>query len=53
MLKPNFNCVGIAAYKMNGITVWAQAFGTRWKNKLFHLHFFYITNLIIFLYLLF
>ena len=29
MLKPNFNCVGIAAYKMNGITVWAQAFGTR------------------------
>ena len=29
MLNPDFNCVGIAAYKMNGVIVWAQAFGFR------------------------
>ena len=29
MLNPDFNCVGIAAYKMNGVIVWAQAFGLR------------------------
>ena len=29
MLNPDFNCVGIAAYKMNGVIVWAQSFGKR------------------------
>ena len=29
MLNPNFNCVGIGAYKMNGIIFWVQAFGLR------------------------
>lgn len=29
MLDPEFNCVGIGAYKMNGIIVWAQSFGLR------------------------
>ncbi len=27
MLDPDYNCVGIAAYKINGITFWIQAFG--------------------------
>ena len=28
MLEPYFNCVGIAAFKINGVTYWVQAFGT-------------------------
>ena len=29
MLNPNFNCVGIGAYKINGLIIWAQSFGLR------------------------
>ena len=28
MLEPYFNCVGIAGFKINGVTYWVQAFGT-------------------------
>ena len=29
MLNPNFNCIGIGAYKINGLIIWAQSFGLR------------------------
>ena len=35
MINPDFNCVGIAGYRINGVVYWVQDFGCRFNPKSF------------------